>query len=101
MPVGADPRRSPSLETIRLIRDELGVNMSWAPRTSFGMPDRHQLNAAFLTLAEGHGLTSAIMDARSAECVEAVRATDLLLGHDAWGAAWIAAHRKRQAAAAS
>jgi 5-methyltetrahydrofolate--homocysteine methyltransferase len=31
-------------------------------------------------------------------CVDAVRASDLLLGHDAWGASWIAVHRARQAA---
>ena len=41
------------------------------------------------------------MDARNTETVEAVRATDFLLGHDEWGAAWIANHRAKQAAAAS
>jgi 5-methyltetrahydrofolate--homocysteine methyltransferase len=41
------------------------------------------------------------MDARSHEIVEAVRATDFLLGHDEWGAAWIAAYRAKVAAAAS
>jgi 5-methyltetrahydrofolate--homocysteine methyltransferase len=40
------------------------------------------------------------MDARSPQCVEAVRATDFLLGADEWGARWIAAHRQKQAAAA-
>ena len=44
------------------------------------------------------GLTSAIMDARTPQIVEAVRAADLLLGHDEWGMSWIAAHRARQAA---
>jgi 5-methyltetrahydrofolate--homocysteine methyltransferase len=39
------------------------------------------------------------MDARSQEIVEAVRATDFLLGHDEWGAAWIAAYRKKKAEA--
>ena len=38
------------------------------------------------------------MDARSEEIVEGVRATDFLLGHDEWGAAWIAAYRRKQAA---
>jgi 5-methyltetrahydrofolate--homocysteine methyltransferase len=28
--------------------------------------------------------------------VDAVRASDLLLGHDEWGMRWIAAHRARQ-----
>jgi len=33
--------------------------------------------------------------------VDAVRASDLLLGHDEWGARWIAAHRSRVAAEAA
>ena len=47
------------------------------------------------------GLTSAIMDARTPQIVEAVKAADLLLGHDEWGGCWIAAHRAKQAAAGS
>jgi 5-methyltetrahydrofolate--homocysteine methyltransferase len=43
------------------------------------------------------GLTSAIMDTRTPQIVEAVKAADLLLGHDEWGGAWIAAHRARLA----
>jgi 5-methyltetrahydrofolate--homocysteine methyltransferase len=45
------------------------------------------------------GLTSAIMSTAEV-CVQSVRAADLLLGHDPWGASWIAAHRARVAAAA-
>jgi 5-methyltetrahydrofolate--homocysteine methyltransferase len=103
MPVGALPEAvTLFLETVRLIRDELGVNMTCgASNTSFGLPGRHVLSANFLAVSASHGLTSAIMDARSPQCVEAVRATDLLLGHDEWGGRWIAAHRARQAAAAS
>ena len=103
MPVGAEPRAvTLFLETVRLIRDDLGVNMTCgASNTSFGLPDRHTLGAAFLAVAQSHGLTSAIMDARSTECVEAVRAADFLLGHDEWGARWIANHRAKQAAAAA
>ena len=41
------------------------------------------------------------MDTRTPQIVEAVKAADLLLGHDEWGGAWIAAHRARQAAAGS
>jgi 5-methyltetrahydrofolate--homocysteine methyltransferase len=102
MPVGAEPRAvTLFLETVHLIRDELGVNMTCgASNTSFGLPGRDTLGAAFLAVAASHGLTSAIMDARSREIVEAVRATDFLMGHDEWGAAWIAAYRAKQAAAA-
>jgi 5-methyltetrahydrofolate--homocysteine methyltransferase len=101
MPVGAEPRAvTLFLETLRLLREELGVNTTCgASNTSFGLPGRHTLGAAFLAVAQSHGLTSAIMDARRDETVEAVRATDFLLGRDEWGARWIASHRAKQAAA--
>jgi 5-methyltetrahydrofolate--homocysteine methyltransferase len=86
-----------TLETISLIRDELGVNMCLgASNVSFGLPRRDALNAAFLPMAMAAGLTSAIMSCAE-EVVEAVRASDVLLGHDEWAAGWIAAHRERQA----
>ena len=98
MTVGADTEAvTTTLEAIRLIRDELGVNMCLgASNVSFGLPQRHVLNAAFLPMAMAAGLTSAIMST-APECVQSVRAADLLLGHDPWGANWIAAHRARQA----
>ena len=67
MPVGAEPRAvTLFLETLQLIREELGVNTTCgASNTSFGLPGRHTLGAAFLAVAQSHGLTSAIMDARS------------------------------------
>jgi 5-methyltetrahydrofolate--homocysteine methyltransferase len=101
MPVGAEPRAvTLFIETVRLIRENLGVNMTCgASNTSFGLPGRHVLGAGFLGIAASHGLTSAIMDARAPVCVEAVRAADFLLGHDEWGARWIAAHRAKLAAA--
>jgi 5-methyltetrahydrofolate--homocysteine methyltransferase len=99
MTVGADTEAvTTTLATISLIRDELGVNMCLgASNVSFGLPRRHDLNAGFLPMAMAAGLTSAIMSTAEV-CVQAVRASDLLLGHDAWGASWIAAHRARQAA---
>jgi 5-methyltetrahydrofolate--homocysteine methyltransferase len=88
-----------TLETIRLIRDELGVNMCLgASNVSFGLPRRHALNAGFLPMAMAAGLTSAIMSCAD-EVIESVRASDVLLGHDEWAASWIAAHRAREAAA--
>jgi 5-methyltetrahydrofolate--homocysteine methyltransferase len=103
MPIGAEPRAvSLFVETVGLIRDNLGVNTTCgASNTAFGLPRRQTLGGAFLAISQAHGLTSAIMDARSPECVDAVRAGDLLLGKDEWGARWIAAFRERQAAAAS
>jgi 5-methyltetrahydrofolate--homocysteine methyltransferase len=102
MPIGADTSVvSTTLETIARIRHEFGVNMTLgASNVSFGMPDRHTIGAAFLPMAMGAGLTSAIMDTRTPQIVDAVKAADLLLNHDEWGMAWIAAHRARQAASA-
>ncbi len=100
MPIGADPTIvNVAYETIQRIRDEFGVNMTLgASNVSFGMPARHAIGAAFLPMAMTVGLTSAIMDARTPQLVEAVKAADLLLGHDEWGMSWIAAHRAKQAA---
>jgi 5-methyltetrahydrofolate--homocysteine methyltransferase len=102
MTVGADTEAvTTTLATISLIRDELGVNMCLgASNVSFGLPQRHVLNASFLPMAMAAGLTSAIMSTAEV-CVQSVRGADLLLGHDAWGASWIAAHRARQAAEAA
>ncbi|MCX6433730.1 MAG: dihydropteroate synthase [Actinobacteria bacterium] len=103
MPIGADSTMVVrTLETIRLIKEHVGVNMTLgASNVSFGMPDRHTLNAVFLPMAMTAGLTSAIMDSRTPQVVTAVRAADLMNGNDEWGANWIAAHRARQAAAAA
>ena len=100
MPIGADPTIvNVCYETISRIREEFGVNMTLgASNVSFGMPGRHSINATFLPMAIGAGLTSAIMDARTPQVVEAVKAADLLLGRDEWGGAWIAAYRSRLAA---
>jgi len=102
MPVGADTSLVLStLETIALVRDEFGLNMTLgASNVSFGMPDRASIGSAFLPMAILSGLTSAIMDARSPQLVRAVKAADLLTNKDPWGAAWIAAHRATQSQAA-
>jgi 5-methyltetrahydrofolate--homocysteine methyltransferase len=101
MPIGADTSVvNTTLETMRRIREVHGLNMTCgASNVSFGMPDRHTLGAAFLPMAMTAGLTSAIMDTRTPQIVDAVKAADLLLDHDEWGSSWIAAHRKKQAAA--
>lgn len=103
MPIGADTSTSlVTLEVMRRIRDEFGVNMTCgASNVSFGMPDRHTLGAAWLPMAMTAGLTSAIMDTRKPQIVDAVKAADVFLNHDDWGMAWIAAHRAKAAEAAS
>ena len=100
MTVGADPDAVKiTLETIHLIREKWGLNMTLgASNISFGLPNRHALNAAFLPAAMSHGLTCAVMDARTPAINEAVRAADLLLGMDPWGGNWISRFRAQEAA---
>jgi 5-methyltetrahydrofolate--homocysteine methyltransferase len=101
MPIGAAPDAATAMfETVRLIRDQLGVNVSCgASNISFGMPDRRSIDASFLTMAIHAGMNTAITNPLHPEVRKAVLAADLLLGRDAYGAAWIADHRAQQAAA--
>jgi 5-methyltetrahydrofolate--homocysteine methyltransferase len=90
-----------ALETMRLIREELGANMCCgASNISFGLPDRGPLNAAFLPVAMSHGLTAAILDVTNSVIREAVFAGELLFARDEYAAQWIARYREKQKAAA-
>ena len=95
MTVAADPTCGViTLETMRLIRDQLGNNMTCgASNVSFGLPDRATVNAAFLPLAMNAGLTCAITNPLVPEVRRAVLAGDLLLGHDEYAMRWIAHYR--------
>jgi 5-methyltetrahydrofolate--homocysteine methyltransferase len=102
MTVAADPTCGLiTLETMRLIRDQLGNNMTCgASNVSFGLPDRATVNAAFLPLAMHAGLTCAITNPLVPEVRRAVLAGDLLLGHDEYAMRWIASYRAGVAQAA-
>ena len=97
MPIGAAGDAATAMfETIRLIRRELGVNVSCgASNISFGMPDRQGLDAAFLTMAAMAGMNTAITNPLHPQVRSALLASDLLLGRDGFGAAWIAEHRAK------
>ena len=102
MTVAADPTCGlVTLETMRLIRDQLGNNMTCgASNVSFGLPERATVNAAFLPLAMHAGLTCAITNPLVPEVRRAVLAGDLLLGHDEYAMRWIASYRAGVAQAA-
>lgn len=89
-----------TLETIRRVRAELGVNQTLgASNISFGLPDRDVLNSAFLAMAILAGVTCPTVDV--AKVRPAVLATDLLLGRDEYARRYIRDFRRRQAAAQS
>jgi 5-methyltetrahydrofolate--homocysteine methyltransferase len=91
MPVGALASAGQQVFTlVRRLREELGVNTTCgASNISFGMPHRHGINAAFLPMAIGAGMTSAIMNPVRKVEMEAIRAANFLSNHDANGAEWI------------
>ncbi|QFT63481.1 dihydropteroate synthase [Roseivivax sp. THAF30] len=64
MPVGAMATAGLQVFTlVRRLRDELGVNTTCgASNISFGLPNRHGINNAFLPMAIASGMTSAIMN---------------------------------------
>jgi 5-methyltetrahydrofolate--homocysteine methyltransferase len=71
-----------TLKTIELVKKEYGVNISLgASNVSFGLPDRHSVNSAFLALAIQTGVTTAITD--PIKLGNSIKAIDLLLGKDA------------------
>jgi 5-methyltetrahydrofolate--homocysteine methyltransferase len=83
-----------TLETIRLIREQLGVNMTCgASNISFGLPWRVPINTAFLSMAIAAGLTSAITNPLEPEIQRCVLAADLLMGHDPFSGNLISAYR--------
>ena len=91
MPIGAMATAGQQVfALVRRLRDELGVNTTCgASNVSFGLPQRHGINAAFLPMAIGAGMTSAIMNPTRVAEMEAIRAANLLMNHDDNGADWI------------
>ena len=91
--VGADDQAGAvTLRTIDLLRKEFGVNIILgASNVSFGLPQRHTINQAFLALAAGAGATCVITDPMKYTLT--IRAIDLLLGRDNYGARYIGHYR--------
>jgi len=91
MPIGAINQAG--VQVMRLVhrlRTELKVNTSCgASNISFGLPNRDGINSAFLTMAMGAGMTSAITNPMHVEVIKAVMGADVMLGHDPDCARWI------------
>lgn len=96
MPVGAvADGPSQVLQLIHRLRTELKVNTTCgASNVSFGLPNRTGLNSAFISMAIGAGLTSAITNPMSAGLMQAVRGADVMMNHDPQCLGWITAYRE-------
>jgi 5-methyltetrahydrofolate--homocysteine methyltransferase len=99
MPVGALNQAGRSVfHLIRRLREELKVNTTCgASNFSFGLPNRHGLNAAFLSMLIGAGMTSAITNPLHAEEMTAVLGADVAMGHDMNCMRWIQKFREPMA----
>jgi 5-methyltetrahydrofolate--homocysteine methyltransferase len=95
MPIGAMGTAGRQVfHLVRRLREELKVNTTCgASNVSFGLPNRHGVNAAFLPMAIASGMTSAIMNPCRPQEMEAVRAANVLMGTDANCADWIRHNR--------
>ena len=95
MPIGAINSSMRQVMTlVGRLRNELKVNTTCgASNVSFGLPNRNGINSAFLTMAMGAGMTSAITSPLHAEVMQAVLGGDVMMGHDPDCAAWIRKYR--------
>lgn len=93
MAIGADSNAgSVTLKSIETIRKEFGVNINLgASNVSFGLPDRHTINQAFLALAIYAGATCAITSAL--KLTATIRAIDLVRGLDDYAGRYISHYR--------
>ena len=96
MPVGAINMAGRSaLDLIIRLRNELKVNTTCgASNISFGLPNRHGMNAAFLSMAVGAGMTSAIINPLHAEEMTGIMGANVMNGNDPECRRWIQKFRE-------
>src|SRR5690606_21842732 len=99
MPVGAMNNAGRAVfHLVRRLREELKVNTTCgASNFSFGLPNRHGLNAAFLAMLIGAGMTSAITNPLHPEEMTAIMGADVAMGHDPNCVRWIQKFREPSA----
>ena len=100
MPIGAiNTAGRQVVHIVKRLREELQVNTTCgASNVSFGLPNRHGLNAAFLAMTIGAGLTSAITNPLHPEMMQAVLGANVMMGHDLNCRRWVQKYREPQAA---
>ncbi len=99
MPIGAiNTAGKQVMHIVQRLRNELKVNTTCgASNVSFGLPNRNGINSAFLTMAIGAGMTSAITSPLHAEVMQAVLGADVMMGNDPDCKNWIKKYREPSA----
>ncbi len=96
MPIGAMGTAGRQVfEILHKLRKELKCNSTCgASNVSFGLPNRHGINAHFLAMASSHGMTSAIMNPLHEPELQAIMAADVLNSNDPDCLKWIQKFRE-------
>ena len=99
MPIGAiNSAGKQVMHLLRRLREELRVNTTCgASNVSFGLPNRTGINGAFLSMAMGAGLTSAITNPLHAGVVQSIMGSDVVSGRDPDCTRWIRKFRESSA----
>lgn len=96
MPVGAvNSAGKQVVHLVKRLREELKVNTTCgASNFSFGIPNRKGMDAHFLSMAIGAGMTSAITNPLHEEVMQGVMAANVVMGHDNNCAKWLKRYRQ-------
>ena len=96
MPVGAvNSAGKQVIHLVKRLREELKVNTTCgASNFSFGIPNRKGMDAHFLSMAVGAGMTSAITNPLHEEVMQGILAANVVMGHDQNCARWLRRYRQ-------
>ena len=95
MPIGAiNDAGKQVIELIKKLQNELQVNTTCgASNLSFGLPNRHGLNTAFIAMAISNGMPCAITNPLEKEIMQSIRGANVVMGHDPECSDWIMNYR--------
>ena len=96
MPIGAiNDAGKQVIELIKKLQNELQVNTTFgASNLSFGLPNRHGLNTAFIAMAIANGMPCAITNPLEKEIMQSIRGANVVMGHDPECSDWIMNYRE-------
>ncbi len=96
MPIGAiNDAGKQVLELIKKLQNELQVNTTCgASNLSFGLPNRHGLNTAFIAMAIANGMPCAITNPLEKEIMQSIKGANVVMGHDPECSDWIMNYRE-------
>ena len=96
MPIGAiNDAGKQVIKLIKKLQNELKVNTTCgASNLSFGLPNRHGLNTAFIAMAIANGMPCAITNPLEKEIMQSIRGANVVMGHDPECSDWIMNYRE-------